>query len=199
MSPRRYRLERRAETAEETRRRIVQATQELHAQQGIHATSMTHIAERAGVSVGTVYHHFPTYADAVAACAHRTAEMQPLPTAQIFSGLSTLEDRVGRLARDIFGFYERLPEYERVRSERWGMRPIEAFVEREETNRIALTREALQPFKSGARLIASCAALLDVAVYGALIRGGMSPAKAAEEVAAFILARLDAARRPSRP
>jgi hypothetical protein len=124
--------------------------------------------------------------------------MLPLPTAQIFSGLSTLEDRVGRLARDIFGFYERLPEYERVRSERWGMPPIEAAVEREENNRLALTREALRPFKVSARLVTSCAALLDVAVYAALIRGGMSPAKAAEEVAAFILARLDAARRPAR-
>jgi AcrR family transcriptional regulator len=199
MSPRRYRLDRRAETAEETRRRIVQATQELHAQQGIYATSMTHIAERAGVSVGTVYHHFPTYQDAVAACAHRTAEMLPLPTVQIFTGLSTVEDRVGHLARDIFGFYERLPEYERVRSERWGMPPIEAAVEREENNRLALTREALRPFKVSARLVTICAALLDVAVYAALIRGGMSPAKAAEEVAAFILARLDAARRPARP
>src|ERR1700716_2579455 len=89
MSPRRYRLDRRAETAQETRRRIVQATDELHAQRGIYATSMTHIAERAGVSVGTVYHHFPTYQDAVAACAHRTAEMLPLPTAQIFTGVST--------------------------------------------------------------------------------------------------------------
>lgn len=199
MSPRRYRLERRAETTEETRRRIVQATQELHARQGIVATTMTHIAERAGVSVGTVYHHFPTYQDAVAACAHRTAEMLPLPTKDIFDGLSTLDDRVHRLAREIFGFYERLPEYERVRSERFGMPPIEAFVEREEDNRVALTREALRPFKISPRLAASCAALLDVAVYGALTRGGMSSAKAAEDISAFILARLDTARRSSRP
>jgi AcrR family transcriptional regulator len=198
MSPRRYRLDRRAETTEETRRRIVQATQELHAQQGIYATSMTHIAERAGVSVGTVYHHFPTYQNAVSACAQHTAEMLPLPTAQVFTGLSTLEDRVQRLARDIFGFYERLPEYERVRSERWGMPPIEAFVEREENNRLALTRDALRPFTVSARLVTACAALLDVAVYAALTHAGMSSAKAAEEVSAFILARLEAARRSSR-
>src|SRR3982074_2627544 len=82
MSPRRYRLDRRAETAEETRRRIVQATQELHAQQGIYATSMTHIAERAGVSVGTVYHHFPTYQDAVSACARPTGREPPRPPAE---------------------------------------------------------------------------------------------------------------------
>ena len=60
MSPRRYRLERRAETAGETRRRLVDATFALHVEQGISATTMTDIAARAGVSVGTVYHHFPT-------------------------------------------------------------------------------------------------------------------------------------------
>jgi AcrR family transcriptional regulator len=200
MSPRRYRLERRAETAQQTRRRIVEATHELHAQRGIYATSMTDIANRAGVSVGTVYHHFPTYEDAVFACAQHTTEMLPFPTVQILADLSTMEARVHRLTQEVFGFYERLPEYERVRSERWGMPPIQAYVEREESNRLALTREALRPFKVSARLINACAALLDVAIYAALTRAGLPLAKAAEEVSSFILARLttDASRAPSR-
>ena len=42
------------------------------------------------------------------------------------------------------------------------------------------------------RLVVACAALLDVAVYGALTRNGLTPAKAAEEVSGFILARLAA-------
>ena len=58
MSPRRYRLERRAETAGETRRRLVDATFALHGERGISATTMSDIAARAGVSVGSVYHHF---------------------------------------------------------------------------------------------------------------------------------------------
>jgi AcrR family transcriptional regulator len=192
MSPRRYRLDRRAETAEETRRRIVEATHALHVQQGIYATTMTHIAERAGVSVGTVYHHFPTYQDAVFACSQRAAATFPFPTADTFAGLSTPEERVRRLARDVFGFYERLPEYERIRSERWGMPPIQAHAEKEENDRRALAREALRPFKVKPRLADACAALLDVAVYGALTRNGLTPAKAAEEVSGFILARLAA-------
>jgi AcrR family transcriptional regulator len=192
MSPRRYRLDRRAETAEETRRRIVEATFKLHAEQGIYATTMTHIAERAGVSVGTVYHHFPTYQDAVFACSQHAAATFPFPTTDIFAGLSTMEERVRRLAREVFGFYERLPAYERVRCERWGMPPIQAHVEQEENDRLALACEALRPFKVKPRLADACAALLDVAVYGALTRGGLTPAKAAEEVAGFILARLAA-------
>ena len=192
MSPRRYRLDRRAETAEETRRRIVEATYALHGERGIYATTMTHIADRAGVSVGTVYHHFPTYQDAVFACSQHVAATIPFPTADIFAGLSTLDERVRRLARETFGFYERLPAYERIRSERWGMPPIHAHVEREENDRLALAREALRPFKVKPRLVEACAALLDVAVYGALTRNGLTPAKAAEEVSGFILARLAA-------
>ena len=192
MSPRRYRLDRRAETAEETRRRIVEATYALHGERGIYATTMTHIADRAGVSVGTVYHHFPTYQDAVFACSQHVAATIPFPTADIFAGLSTPEERVRRLARETFGFYERLPAYERIRSERWGMPPIQAHVEREENDRLALAREVLRPFKVKPRLVEACAALLDVAVYGALTRNGLTPAKAAEEVSGFILARLAA-------
>ncbi len=104
---------------------------------------MSHIAERAGVSVGTVYHHFPTYQDAVAACTRHVDESLPLPAADIFAGLTSMDARVRRLAQAIFGFYQRLPAYERVRAERWGMPPIEAYAAREDDNRLALTREAL--------------------------------------------------------
>ena len=109
MSPRRYRLERRAETAGETRRRLVDATFALHVEQGISATTMTDIAARAGVSVGTVYHHFPTYQDAVAACTRHVDESLPLPAADIFAGVTSMHARVRRLAQEIFRFYQRLP------------------------------------------------------------------------------------------
>ena len=68
MKRRTYQLGRRAESAEETRRRLVQATFELHGEQGIAATSMKQIADRAGVGIGTVYHHFPTLDETVMAC-----------------------------------------------------------------------------------------------------------------------------------
>jgi len=48
----------------------------------------------------------------------------------------------------------------------------------------------LRPFRFGARLPRVCAALLDVAVCGALTRAGMTPGEAADEVSAVILARL---------
>jgi AcrR family transcriptional regulator len=86
---------------------------------------MTDIAARAGVSVGTVYHHFPTYQDAVAACTRHVDEScrcRP-PTSSPDSRRCTHACAGWR--RRIFGFYQRLPAYERVRCERWGMPPIE--------------------------------------------------------------------------
>jgi hypothetical protein len=71
------------------------------------------------------------------------------------------------------------------------MPPIQAYADWEEDNRLALTREALRPLKTPARLARTCSTLLDVAVYGALTRAGMTPAQAADDVASFILARLE--------
>lgn len=46
----------------------------LHRDRGIAATTMKDIAERADVGIGTVYHHFPSYEDAIRACGARTAQ-----------------------------------------------------------------------------------------------------------------------------
>ena len=42
-----------------TRRRVLQAAESLFARRGYEATGMADVAERAGVGVGTLYHHFP--------------------------------------------------------------------------------------------------------------------------------------------
>ena len=42
-----------------TMRKLLQAAEPLFARRGYEATSMSDVAERAGVGVGTLYHHFP--------------------------------------------------------------------------------------------------------------------------------------------
>jgi len=42
-----------------TRRRVLDAAEKLFAQRGYEPASMADVAERAGVGVGTLYHHFP--------------------------------------------------------------------------------------------------------------------------------------------
>ena len=102
MKQRTYQLGRRAESAEETRRRLVQVTFELHSEQGIAATSMKQIADRAGVGVGTVYHHFATLDDTVMACGQMVMATYPPPTEATFSGVPGMRERLARLARALF-------------------------------------------------------------------------------------------------
>ena len=56
---RRYEKKRRAELEAETRRRITESAMELHGTVGPARTSISAIAERAGVRRSTVYRHFP--------------------------------------------------------------------------------------------------------------------------------------------
>lgn len=42
-----------------TRRRVLDAAEQLFAKRGYEPTSMAEVAERAGIGVGTLYHHFP--------------------------------------------------------------------------------------------------------------------------------------------
>ncbi len=48
------------ERSETTRRRLLQAAQQLFAQQGYETTSVQQICQAAGVSKGAFYHHFPS-------------------------------------------------------------------------------------------------------------------------------------------
>ena len=182
---RRYRLGRRGEAAEETRRRIVEATSALHNERGIAETSMKDIAGRAGVSVGTVYHHFPTYQDAISACGAYTAEQVPSPTEAIFEGAVTRRERIGRLARALFDYYERIPALASVRRDRHIAEALEHAVEQEAGTRLALAARAIGARRRD-RQTALVAALVDLDVHRALRRQGFSTAKAAERIAALL-------------
>jgi AcrR family transcriptional regulator len=199
MARRHYRLGKRATTAAETRQRIVEATFALHSEQGINATTMNQIAERADVSVGTVYHHFPTYDEAVEACGVHAAVAIAPPDAAIFAGLPTLAERVERLASEVFASYRRLPGYERIKIEA-NLRPVvRRFVAAEERRRAALVRAAIRPFNRDERRVATVSALLDVAVLGALDRAGLGPSEAAARIAEIILAWLGPPGQPTQP
>jgi AcrR family transcriptional regulator len=63
-----YRMGARLEQVQETRRRIAQAAFELHATLGPARTSISAIADRAGVQRHTVYHHFPDLISLFKAC-----------------------------------------------------------------------------------------------------------------------------------
>ncbi|HUR79829.1 MAG TPA: helix-turn-helix domain-containing protein [Thermoanaerobaculia bacterium] len=69
----------RAEGEQETRQRIVEAIMSLHEDVGPARTTVSGIAERAGVQRLTVYRHFPDDASMLRACSAHWAELHPLP------------------------------------------------------------------------------------------------------------------------
>jgi AcrR family transcriptional regulator len=177
-----YRLGRRAETTGETRRRLVEATFQLHSERGIADTSMTDIAERAGVSVGTVYHHFPSYADAIMACGAYTAEHAPAPTTELLEGVASRQERIKRAVHALFDYYERVPALESVRRDRHLAPALDAFTREELRNRRKLAAKAVGPGGP----VALVAALTDIDVYRSLRREGFGTADAADQVIALL-------------
>ena len=92
MAPRAYNSETRKQQQAELKARIAAAAVALHAEKGALATSYADIAERAGVSLPTVYNHFPTQDDLLAACtAHASSTAPQLPVGEILAA-PTLAD-----------------------------------------------------------------------------------------------------------
>lgn len=187
-----YNLGRRAETAAETRQRLVEATFALHGERGISGTSLRDIAERAGVSVGTAYHHFPTYLDAIRACGAHVSATSPLPEESVFDGIDDLGERLRILVRELCAWYESHPWFERIRAERALYPPIDEHMKQFGSAVERLARIAAHCTPDEARTIA---ALADVAVYSNLRRAGMTPARSTTRIAEVVLAWLTTKRR----
>jgi AcrR family transcriptional regulator len=185
-----YTMKRRAETAEETRQRIVRATYELHKEKGVGATSVRDIAERADVSPGTVYHHYPEYGDVIVACGRFSIGIMRPPSKEILDGLDTPLDKLRAVVKSIFAAYRRFPEYEKVRSERGSFAELEQAFTADEENRRELIREALRPARPGRRALAVGFALLDISVYHRLTGSGLSHSAAVSEVFELLSRRL---------
>lgn len=190
-----YNLGRRAETAAETRQRLVDATAALHAERGISATSLRDIAERAGVSVGTAYHHFPTYLDAVRACGAHTMATSPLPPESILDGVDDADERLHVLMRELCAWYERNPWLERIRAERATYPPVEEAMALLERGLEQLARLAARCTADEARTVA---ALADVAVYRSLRRAGVPASRVPGRIATAIVAWLRSPRTVNR-
>ena len=98
---------RRAEQQAETRQRIVEAVVALHREIGLARTTVTAIAERAGVERLTVYRHFADEAALFAACsAHFQAETGP-PNPGRWAPIAEPGDRLRAALLEFYGYYRR--------------------------------------------------------------------------------------------
>lgn len=71
----------------DTRRRIIEAMVDLHEEIGPASTTVTAIAERAGVQRLTVYRHFPDDRAMLRACSSHWLEDRPLPDPAAWIGI----------------------------------------------------------------------------------------------------------------
>jgi AcrR family transcriptional regulator len=102
-----YTLKRRAEQQAETRRRIVEAAVDLHGSVGPALTTVSMVAERAGVQRHTLYAHFPDERSLALACSGLVFERDPLPDAEPWRAIEDSKDRLRAGLRAIYDWYER--------------------------------------------------------------------------------------------
>lgn len=190
MSPRKYAMQRRDETALATRERIARATSELHSEKGVAATTFRDIAERADVGIGTVYHHFPSYEHVITACGAYSIGIAAPPLPSIFDGVDDPRQRVRILVRELIAFYLRIPGFSRVRGERRQFAALDAALRGEEEHRRVLVDAALRPITRSIRVHAIAFAMLDFSVYAALADCGFPQASAVDEITNTLLARI---------
>src|ERR687889_1493400 len=102
---RKYEMKRRAERQRETHRRITQAAVELHQTVGPARTTVSAIAEKAGVQRHTYYAHFPELKDLYQACTAHHMEQDPLPDPSRWAEISGPEERLRRALSEVYAYY----------------------------------------------------------------------------------------------
>jgi len=100
-------LGKRAEKQEDTRRRIVEAAVDLHCTIGPARTTVSQIAERAGVQRHTYYAHFPDERSLFLACSGLAMERDPLPDVEPLLAIAPGRERVRRGLELFYLWFER--------------------------------------------------------------------------------------------
>jgi AcrR family transcriptional regulator len=201
-----YELKQRAERQEETRRRIVEAAVELHATLGPSRTTVTAIAERAGVTRPTIYAHFPDDRSLFEACSGHVRATVPPPDPTAWRSISDPGERAETALRDLYGYYERLePVLENVQRDAAVM-PIVAEMNAYRVRYLEEIRELLLEAwttrgRLRARLRRAIGHALEFGTWQSLVRRqGCRPSEAVQLMLGFVCAAAsDEAGAPRRP
>jgi AcrR family transcriptional regulator len=102
-----YRMKRRAELEARTRRRITKSAVELHGTLGPAQTSISAVAERAGVRRSTVYRHFPDEAALFAACSSHWSAANPPPALDSWAAVRDPDERLRTALGELYAYFRR--------------------------------------------------------------------------------------------
>ena len=100
---RKYESRRRTETAERTRQAIVDAAIEMH---GKGITTLSAVADVAGVSLPTVTKYFPTREDLFDACTSHVAAHLEYPAPESLMAISNPGERLRHVVQEVFRLNE---------------------------------------------------------------------------------------------
>lgn len=100
-----YRLQARAIAVDRTRERITQATIELHGTVGPAATTMTRVAERAGVTRATLYRHFANEEALFAACSAEWLAANPRPDLARWAAIIDPTERLRAALSELYAYF----------------------------------------------------------------------------------------------
>jgi AcrR family transcriptional regulator len=101
-----YRKRRRAELEAETRLRITEAAVDLHGSVGPARTTISAVAERAGVQRATIYRHFPDEDALFDACSSHWMATHPLPDPTAWAAIENPDQRLRSALSELYDWYE---------------------------------------------------------------------------------------------
>ena len=99
-------MRRRAEQVDETRQRITEAAVRLHTSIGPGRTTISGVAEEAGVTRLTVYRHFEDLDALFVACMGHWSATNPGPDLESWIAMRPLEARAARAFVELYAWYE---------------------------------------------------------------------------------------------
>lgn len=106
VSPRRpYRMEKRSQSVDQTRRRITEAAVRLHTSVGPSEATMTAVAAKAGVTRLTLYRHFPSKDELFGACMTHWRSLHPPPDPDRWRSIPAFEERLRTALSELYGWY----------------------------------------------------------------------------------------------
>ena len=146
-----YRKRRRAELEQQTRLRITESAVELHGSVGPARTSISAVAERAGVRRSTVYRHFSDEAALFAACSTHWMAAHPPPDLAAWAEITNPQERLRTALTELYGYYR-------------ATEPMLANLQRDETT-MAIVKQLFAGFRG--YLSAAC----DTLTPGLVARG----------------------------
>lgn len=191
-----YTMRARQEGVDQTRRRITEATMRLHEQVGPANTTVSAIADLAGVTRLTVYRHFPDEESLVRACSGHWAALHPRPDPATWASIDDPEQRLRTALSDTYAWARHAaPMMSKVHRD---LHVMPAFVnemlsQERESRGATLSKGFSAPGRRSQRLRAALAHALDFRTWESLcVLGGLRDDEAIELMLATVAAAVQA-------